>query len=151
ACVVEWVTNSMASGPCPVSISPAAIWRTTSTTPAATPSAWEWVVGTTARATTRASPSRATALVNVPPTSTPTRRPMIRSAPAAALVALRRFRVERGRVGGGLARRRRDGGLPGGRLPRRLAQDEHVEGAGHIDGGQHRLAQDRLQAGPVAE
>jgi len=81
AWVVEWVTRSMFSAPtCSASSA------TACTTPAATPPSAVCVVGTTTVATIdRPVISTATALVNVPPTSTPTRtRVMWQQLPRAA-------------------------------------------------------------------
>src|SRR5215218_4929422 len=77
AWVVEWVTRATRSGPMA-----RATCSTASTTPAATPCSCVCVVGTTARSITVPSEgSYATALVKVPPTSTPTRSVLITRRP----------------------------------------------------------------------
>ena len=83
----------------------AAMLATHSTIPSATPACASCVVGTTQRPTTSpVNPSIATAFVNVPPTSTPTRSPM--SDVGQALTSVEDVDGSDGVVGG-LARRRR--------------------------------------------
>jgi len=89
ACVVEYATSSTRPRSSPRSSSSA---RSTAATPSVTPAAAVWLVGTTACArSVSGCRVSATALVNVPPTSTPTRMPPP-MAYAVAVSATRRRR-----------------------------------------------------------
>src|SRR5438876_2923018 len=123
ACVVEWVTSSMRSAP-----TLAATSATARTTPAATPAGSRCVVGNTAVAITVPEASdRATALVNVPPTSTPMRT-------LSGLV---------------MRSRRGDQRRAAHHCPKR-SHHERVERAQHVHDGERDLRQDRCQRGPIS-